>query len=245
MNKKNYFISDLHINNKNKKLFLIFIQKYIKKINNLYILGDLFEYWLCKHQISKFNNHIILLLQELNKNGIKIFILKGNRDFLIQQKTKNLKNLIILNNLLLKIKIKKIFLSHGDKLYISEKIHFLYTKIINLKLIKHLINILPFKIKKKLMTIIKKNSRKKYEIKKEIINQKKIKKKMKEEKIKYIIHGHTHKPENYFLKLKGKIHKKFTLENWQNKTYIVSICKKEIIKFITFKKKKIHYKYKF
>jgi UDP-2,3-diacylglucosamine hydrolase len=79
------FIADLHLDSrkpKTIKLFIDFLRNRAIKAENLYILGDLFEVWLGDDDD---NSDYILIKQELYKLSqiINIFIMAGNRDFLI------------------------------------------------------------------------------------------------------------------------------------------------------------------
>ncbi len=83
---KNFFIADLHLNTielpRLTELFLSFL-KYVKKQNaDLYILGDLFDFWANNKVIYQKNKSIMDGLAMLG--GVNL--LWGNRDFLLRRK---------------------------------------------------------------------------------------------------------------------------------------------------------------
>ena len=84
-----YFISDIHLDSNSSKItdkFINFITNKSSDMKELYILGDLFESWIDdKYDIFE-NDLIISTLQNIAKNGTKIFLIHGNRDFLIGKK---------------------------------------------------------------------------------------------------------------------------------------------------------------
>ena len=84
-----YFISDIHLDINNSevtKRFLNFINKKKSDMKELYILGDLFEFWIDDKYDIEQNNIIIDTLHDITKKGTKVFLIHGNRDFLIGKK---------------------------------------------------------------------------------------------------------------------------------------------------------------
>ena len=54
------------------------------RVEALFILGDLFEYWIGDDDLGDaFNAHVCALLRTLADRGTRIFFIAGNRDFLI------------------------------------------------------------------------------------------------------------------------------------------------------------------
>ena len=80
---KRIFISDLHLDANRKNLTLAFTQflsERCQAIDELYILGDFFELWLGDDDHSVLNRGVIEALSSL---PCDVFIMHGNRDFLI------------------------------------------------------------------------------------------------------------------------------------------------------------------
>ena len=79
------FISDLHLQEDRPDIteaFLNFLEETASKSEKLYILGDLFEVWIGDDFQNDFIKEICHALKETNKTT-EIFIMHGNRDFLI------------------------------------------------------------------------------------------------------------------------------------------------------------------
>jgi len=77
------FISDLHLDASRENLTLAFTQflsERCQTIDELYILGDFFELWLGDDDHSVLNRGVIEALSSL---PCDVFIMHGNRDFLI------------------------------------------------------------------------------------------------------------------------------------------------------------------
>jgi UDP-2,3-diacylglucosamine hydrolase len=82
------FISDLHLRAERPDLtarFAAFLaDTAAAKIEALFILGDLFEYWIGDDDLADpFNAQVCKLLRDLADRGTRIYFIAGNRDFLI------------------------------------------------------------------------------------------------------------------------------------------------------------------
>lgn len=80
------FISDLHLSGERPAiggLFLQFLQERASSAGALYILGDLFEAWLGDDVIPPDVQPIISALKQLSDQGTSVYIMHGNRDFLL------------------------------------------------------------------------------------------------------------------------------------------------------------------
>lgn len=81
------YISDLHLQSREPKLtelaFALFDQI---DCDRLYILGDLFEYWIGDDSVDQTAKSVSQKLNTLNKRGTDIQVMHGNRDFLLGAK---------------------------------------------------------------------------------------------------------------------------------------------------------------
>lgn len=84
-----YFISDLHLAANAPAIsqrFADFLQHDIQDADSLYILGDLFEYWIGDDAAAAVGMQPVLeQLQQLTQQGIKGYFIAGNRDFLVNK----------------------------------------------------------------------------------------------------------------------------------------------------------------
>ncbi len=115
------FISDLHLCDSRPHItnaFIQFLEKTAAKAQALYILGDFFEYW-AGDDVIEFGLHqpIINALKNLSTNGVKVFFMAGNRDFLIGEGFARATGLHILPDpSVIMLYGKPVLLSHGDAL---------------------------------------------------------------------------------------------------------------------------------
>ncbi len=124
--RKNYFfISDIHLGlqspeverEKEKKL-IAFLDNAKVNCDELFIIGDLFDYWFeYKRVIQKGFIQTLAKLKELSESGISIHYIIGNHDFLHRDFfEKEIGAILYRDSLEVKINEKKFLLAHGDGL---------------------------------------------------------------------------------------------------------------------------------
>lgn len=83
------FISDLHLTAERphiNELFFAFLRDTAPAAEALYILGDLFEYWVGDDDSENLLNASVSdALARLRQSGVRVYFLHGNRDFLVGQ----------------------------------------------------------------------------------------------------------------------------------------------------------------
>jgi len=115
------FISDLHLCQSRpaiNELFFDFLKNTAPQAQALYILGDLFEYWIGDDDIDAgLNGQAAKALAVLADSGTKIYFMHGNRDFLIGERFAELARLTILSDpTLIELYGRRTLLMHGDTL---------------------------------------------------------------------------------------------------------------------------------
>lgn len=115
------FISDLHLCESRPEIiaaFTSFLENTAAHADALYILGDLFEYWAGDDAIES-GVHIksIQALKNLSQQGVNVYLIHGNRDFLLGHTFSQSTNITILQDpSLINLYGHTILLSHGDAL---------------------------------------------------------------------------------------------------------------------------------
>ncbi len=88
MKQNTLFIADLHLTPQapdSLNRFIQFLTDQAKHWEKIYILGDLFEVWLGDDEDEPAYQQVIQNLRSLTAQGILVFIMRGNRDFLLDQ----------------------------------------------------------------------------------------------------------------------------------------------------------------
>jgi UDP-2,3-diacylglucosamine hydrolase len=81
------FVSDLHLSAQMPKTaaaFFRFLNEETSTTRQLYLLGDIFEYWAGDDDLNDpFNRKVVDALRALKDKGVALYWMAGNRDFLV------------------------------------------------------------------------------------------------------------------------------------------------------------------
>lgn len=116
------FVSDLHLRTERPDLtrrFAVFLaDTAASNVDTLFILGDLFEYWIGDDDLTApFNADACALLRGTADMGTRIFFIAGNRDFLIGEAFANAAGMKLLpETAIVGAGDTAILLLHGDTL---------------------------------------------------------------------------------------------------------------------------------
>jgi len=125
VNKKVFFVSDAHLGTPNHDESLVrekLLVKWLDEINpqaeEIYIVGDLFDFWFeYSRAIPKGFTRILGKLAELSDAGIPIHFFTGNHDVWMKGYFEKELNIPVYHNPVEKvIKGKKFYIAHGDGL---------------------------------------------------------------------------------------------------------------------------------
>ena len=214
------FISDLHLHEDRPDIteaFLSFLDETASKSEKLYILGDLFEAWIGDDLQNDFIKEIRHALKETNKTT-EIFIMHGNRDFLIGPEFATSSGMKLLSDPYIEEMFgKSVLLMHGDLLCIDDVDYQSFRKTSRDKkwqeefLSKSLKE--RQKIAKDLRDISKRaTSQKEEEIMdvtpSEVLNT------MERSSVNLLIHGHTHRPDCHDIQINNQPAKRMVLGDW-------------------------------
>ena len=114
------FISDLHLDKERLEiiqLFSQFLSSQASRCESLYILGDLFEYWIGDDQPITGLESVIEGLQSLTAASVPVFFIHGNRDFLLGEsfaKTTGIK--LLPESAVIEVYGRRALIMHGDTL---------------------------------------------------------------------------------------------------------------------------------
>ncbi len=123
MNDSYLFISDIHLGlqskdleNRKERLLVKFLNFAQTNCLELFIVGDLFDYWFeYKRVYQKGFFRTLTALQDLTDHGVKVHYLIGNHDFMHQNFFKDeIGALMYENPISITLNNKKFFIGHGD-----------------------------------------------------------------------------------------------------------------------------------
>ncbi len=114
------FASDLHLDPDHPEIteqFLRFLAQEARTADSLYLLGDLFEAWLGDDQPEALGEQIAEALRETAASGVAVYVMQGNRDFLLGERfCRRAGALFLPDPVILDINSEPVLVTHGDAL---------------------------------------------------------------------------------------------------------------------------------
>ena len=218
------FISDLHLHQTRPEvtgLFQGFIDELltIRTPNpELYILGDLFEFWIGDDYKDQLYSEITNQLKNLVKSGIKTYLMHGNRDFLIGKNFLSKTGIVLLKEpTIFSYKDKNIMLSHGDKFCIDDTEYQAYRKIVRNREWQRSFLSFPIDKRLKILNETRDASIQSQDMKPNAImdvNEDEVAAVIKKNNIDILIHGHTHRPRDHTINIETKKSVRLVLGDW-------------------------------
>ena len=213
-----FIIADLHltqVENDKVELFNQFCTEYASKVDQLFILGDLFNTWIGDDISLNAYQTIVNVLNKLTKTT-EVFVMVGNRDFLLSNTFENETGCKLIEEpYLLNHNEKKYLLIHGDSLCTDDVDYQKLKKVLRNPMIQFIFLHLPKKIRLKLTGQLRKKSIEAQSYKSEKImnvNQSAVDELMTEYPNMDLIHGHTHRQNTH----KMERYTRYVLGDWKN-----------------------------
>ncbi len=217
------FISDLHLSEDNSKTtegFINFLKEHKSDLDQLYILGDLFEVWIGDDYTSTFIENIKNHLKKLSDSGVDVFFMHGNRDFLIGDQFLNETGISLLTDpYIFDFFDQRIALSHGDMFCTQDTDYMLFKK--QVRDSNWQIDFLSKSITARQdIAISMRNESKANNINKDIsimdVENSTVEKFLTKNQIDLLIHGHTHRPATHIHQCHQRESTRIVLGDWQD-----------------------------
>lgn len=194
-------ISDIHLSERRPDLteaFQQFLSHRATKATELFILGDLFEVWLGDDDQTPLNKSIISSIRELADSGVSVFVMHGNRDFMIGKRFERESGAKLIDDpTVIELYGHELILSHGDS-YCTDDITYQKTKKkIRNPIVLPILRNLPLSTRQKIAGNLRnKSAEDKQMVSADImdVNAEAISDAFAKYDVKIMIHGHTHRP---------------------------------------------------
>ena len=222
---KTFFVSDIHLNQRQphiQRLFFDFLKQQTVDCQQLYILGDLFEYWIGDDAAQVLDYGACLSsLKKLADSGIEIYFMRGNRDFLVGEDFARDTGITLLTEPhLLQCGQRKTLLLHGDALCIDDVVHQQFRqKVLDTGWQKDFLRqSLPYRLDMARQAR-QQSKQHKSGITEDImdVNVDAVLEMLAQHDVDLMIHGHTHKPDTHRHHLNGKTIERIVLGAWYEK----------------------------
>ena len=216
------FISDLHLcasRPRINQLFFDFLATTARSADRLYILGDFFEYWAGDDDIDDpFNRSIVDAVAALASSGVSIFLMHGNRDFLIGEAFCAASSVSLLRDpSIIDLNGTRTLLMHGDTLCTDDIEYQNFRKQVRDPIWQQQFLAQPLAQRKAIIEDLRRRSENEKQTKSlEImdVTPSSVETALREHNYPRLIHGHTHRPAMHSHHIDGKLCERWVLTDW-------------------------------
>ena len=223
-------ISDLHLESGRPeivRLFLDFLRTEAKGAESLYILGDLFEFWIGDDFVTQEAGEASAALRTLSENGTAVYFMHGNRDFLLGETYADLAGMTLLPQAV-KLELYGVatLLLHGDSLCVDDVQYQQVRTMVRDKAWQK--NFLQLSVDERLaFAAAARDASKSHTVSAPVeimdVNQQAVEDVMAQYQVSRLIHGHTHRPAVHRLSLSGNDAERIVLGDWYQQGSVLRI----------------------
>lgn len=227
-----YLISDLHLTNERPDIaqaFSNFMLKQAPSADALYILGDLFEYWIGDDAANMVGAEPILALMKTVSLKTKCYFIAGNRDFLVREGFSQASGFTILpDETVVDLYGTPTLLLHGDSLCTDDVKHqeFRQTMTTNTQFCDYFLSLdIPQRIEQAKLARMR-SSEHKSEISNGImdVTTSSVDAAFEKHQVTQMIHGHTHRQNTH----DHNSNTRYVLGDWDKTSSIMTVTEETI-----------------
>ena len=216
------FISDLHLCSSRpqiSRIFFNFLEHEASSAEALYILGDLFEYWVGDDDLEDpFNASVAAALARLGGAGVPTYLMHGNRDFVIGAAFARASGATLLPDpAQLNLYERPVLLMHGDTLCTLDQEYQAFRREARSEAwIRELLN-QPLAQRKMAIEDLRRRSEQEKRCKSaEIMDvaPAEVEATLRRHGYPRLIHGHTHRPARHVHTVDGHVCERWVLADW-------------------------------
>ncbi|MEO9524874.1 MULTISPECIES: UDP-2,3-diacylglucosamine diphosphatase [Pseudomonadota] len=224
------FISDLHLEESRPDItdaFLGFLQEKAHGVEKLYILGDFFEAWIGDDERTPLQEQIAAALCAVSESGTEIFLMHGNRDFLIGHDFCDRAGATLLDDpTVVDLYGTATLLMHGDSLCTADVEYQKFRANMRNPQWQQMILQRPLADRQQMARQLREISMAKNQGKAETImdvTPEEVVKDMEAHGVQRLIHGHTHRPAEHHLQANGQPAKRIVLGDWDTHVWWLEV----------------------
>ena len=218
---KTLFISDLHLDAATPEIarqFRGFLESEARSAEGLYILGDLFEAWLGDDDPDPEARATVRALRALVESGVPVFVMHGNRDFLIGERfCRETGATLLADGTVIELYGERVLLMHGDALCTDDVSYQRLRRIVRNPLVRGIFRVMTLNQRRALASKLRAGSREHVGMTvPEImdVNATAVEQAFREAGVRALIHGHTHRPAMHPLEIDGAPARRIVLGDW-------------------------------
>jgi len=218
---KTLFVSDVHLDAASPEIarqFHAFLGAEARSAEALYILGDLFEAWLGDDDPDTAARATVRALRALTGSGVPVFVMHGNRDFLIGERFCQETGATLLpDGTVVELYGERAVLMHGDALCTDDASYQRLRRIVRNPVTRGLFRIMTLNQRRALAARMRAGSRAHVGMTApEImdVNAAAVEQAFRMAGVRTLIHGHTHRPAVHPLEIDGAPARRIVLGDW-------------------------------
>ena len=215
------FISDLHLDPNRpaiSALLFHFLEQRARTADALYILGDLFEAWIGDDDDAPLANDVAQALATLAANGVPVYFVHGNRDFLLGADYANRAGLTLLaETAVIDLYGTPTLIMHGDTLCTDDTGYQAFRAKVRDPVWQRQVLVLPLAQRRAMASQLRETSRAATRLKPEDItdvNPQAVTAALRQHGVRRLIHGHTHRPACHHVALDDATAERWVLGDW-------------------------------
>lgn len=224
-------VSDLHLQEERPDItraFLSFLSETCRGAEALYILGDFFEVWIGDDGMSAFQRSVAEALKRTSERGTRIFVMHGNRDFLLgQQFCKAAGCTLLRDPSLIEWNGQPVLLLHGDSLCTLDEHYQRMRTLLRNPLSLFVLRHLPLATRKRLAAKLRAKSQSAVRMKASDIvdvTPAEVERTCLQHGVRLMIHGHTHRPAIHDFEIAGQPAQRVVLGDWDTQGWAVRLA---------------------
>jgi UDP-2,3-diacylglucosamine hydrolase len=215
------FVSDLHLTDSRPEAnerFIAFVEGTARSADALYVLGDLFEYWIGDDDLGEpFNAVMTGFFRSLTSGGVAVHVMRGNRDFLIGERFCAATGAVLLEDPAVVQLGEPTLLMHGDTLCTDDADYQAWRRTARSAAWQHEFLSKPLEERRRLVGGLREKSRQVIQAKPaEImdVNEQAVREAFRRHAVRRLIHGHTHRPGRHRHDVDGQPRERWVLPDW-------------------------------
>ncbi|AZD30593.1 UDP-2,3-diacylglucosamine diphosphatase [Pseudomonas chlororaphis] len=223
-------ISDLHLEEERPDItraFLDLLGGRARSAQALYILGDFFEVWIGDDAMTPYQLSICQALRELSDSGTQVFLMHGNRDFMLGKAFCKAAGATLLKDpSVVDFYGEPVLLMHGDSLCTRDEAYMRMRRYLRNPVSLWILRHLPLRTRHKLARKLRNESRAQTRMKANDIvdvTPDEVPRIMQEFKVRTLVHGHTHRPAIHKLQIGDQAAKRIVLGDWDRQGWALQV----------------------
>ena len=225
------FLSDLHLSPDRPAAlaaFHAFARGPARAAAAVYILGDLFDWWIGDDQMrDPFVMEVVRSLRSIADAGVPLFVGRGNRDFMLGDAFARATGATLLPDFVrLDLHGVATLLCHGDELCTDDVDYQKYRAHMRDPATQARLLRLPYFVRRAIAWWLRRKSRNAKAMKAESImdvNAEAVSDAFRAHRAQRLIHGHTHRPMRHASTVDGAPRERFVLADWHDRGHYLAV----------------------